>query len=97
MIQHIVLLSFNEKTTIEQKDEAISRARLLKEEIPGIIDIQAGLNFSEKAKGFEIGLTLLLEDRKALENYGPHPKHQELLAYLKEIGVSDRIIIDFYV
>lgn len=95
MVEHIVLLKFSPETTIEQKQEAISRTLLLKEVIPGIMDIQQGINFSNRSKGFEIGLTVRFEDRTSLENYGPHPAHQEVFVYLQEIGVEDIIVVDF--
>lgn len=95
MIEHIVLIKFSPKTTLEQKQELIRRTLELKEKIPGIIDIRQGINFSERSKGYDMGLTARLEDRAALENYLPHPAHQEILAYLKEIGVEDTIIVDF--
>jgi hypothetical protein len=95
MIKHIVLFKFKESTTKEQKEEVLFRLRSLKEEITGIIDIQAGINISKKNQGYEIGLTVLFEDRNALENYGPHPKHQEVVSHLEEIGLLDIIILDF--
>lgn len=95
MIEHIVLLKFSTKTTMEQKEELIRRTLVLKKVIPGIIDIQQGFNFSNRSQGYEIGLTVRFEDRSSLENYGPHPAHQEIVAYLKEIGMVDSIIVDF--
>jgi len=53
------------------------------------------INFSDRNKGYDMGLTVRFEDRKSLENYLPHPAHQEILVYLKEIGVEDTIIVDF--
>ncbi|QST01740.1 Dabb family protein [Pontibacillus sp. ALD_SL1] len=95
MIEHIVLFKFEEQTTKEQQNEAIKRLTSLRHEIPGIIDIQAGLNFSDRNKGYELGLTVRFEDKEALEQYGPHEKHQEVVAYLKEIGLSDILVVDF--
>nr|WP_106784417.1 Dabb family protein [Lysinibacillus timonensis] len=95
MIEHIVLIQFSPTTTLEQKQELIHRTLQLKEKIPGIIDIQQGINFSERSKGYEMGLTVRFKDRDALENYLPHPAHQETLTYLQEIGVQDTIIVDF--
>lgn len=95
MIEHIVLIKFSSKTTVEQKEELIKKTLLLKEIIPGIIDIQQGLNFSNRSKGFEVGLTVRFKDRTSLESYGPHPAHQEVVHYLNEIGIEDSIIVDF--
>ncbi|NYE04259.1 hypothetical protein F4694_001003 [Bacillus niacini] len=97
MIKHIVLFKFSQKTTNEQKEEVILRLKSLKEEINGIIDIFAGINFSQNNSGFEIGLAVLFSDRNAFENYGPHPKHQEVVSYLKKVGMTDITILDFLV
>ncbi|SOC34832.1 Dabb family protein [Ureibacillus acetophenoni] len=95
MIEHIVLIKFLPTTTLEQKQELIDRTLLLKGKITGIIDIQQGINFSERSKGYEVGLTARFVDRASLENYLPHPEHQKVLSYLKDIGVEDTIIVDF--
>jgi Stress responsive A/B Barrel Domain len=96
MVEHIVLLKFSTKTTKEQKEELIRRTLELKNVIPGILDIQQGFNFSNRSQGYEIGLTVRFEDKASLDNYGPHPTHQEIVGYLKEIGMEDSIIVDFY-
>jgi hypothetical protein len=95
MIEHIVLLKFSSKTTKEQKEELIRRTLSLKNVIPGIVDIQQGANFSNRSQGYEMGLTVRFEDKTSLANYGPHPAHQEIFSYLKEIGLEDSIIVDF--
>ncbi|WP_138418115.1 Dabb family protein [Aquibacillus sediminis] len=95
MVEHIVLLKFSNETTIEQKQELINRTLRLKEMIPGIIDLQQGFNFSNRSQGYEIGLTIRFKDRTSLEQYGSHPAHQEIKAYLQEIGLEDSIFVDF--
>lgn len=95
MIEHIVFFKFSPETTKEQKDEAIKRLKNLANVLPGIVDIQAGYNFSERAKGYEIGLTVRFENRAALENYGPSSEHQAVVSYLDEIGNNDRLVVDF--
>ena len=45
MIEHIVLIKFSPNTTIEQKEELINRTLKSKEIIPGILDIQQGINY----------------------------------------------------
>jgi Stress responsive A/B Barrel Domain len=95
MVEHIVLIKFSSKTTKEQKEELIRKTLRLKDIIPGILDIQQGMNFSNRSQGYEVGLTVRFKDRTSLENYGPHPAHQEIVNYLKEIGLKDSIIVDF--
>ncbi|MGO4888349.1 Dabb family protein [Anaerobacillus sp. MEB173] len=95
MIQHIVLFKFKPSTTKEEKDNLIVQLKKLKNEIAGIIDLQAGLNFSEKSQGYDFGLSVRFESRKHFEEYGPHPKHQEIVQYLEKIGLAEMIIVDF--
>jgi hypothetical protein len=95
MIEHIVLLKFSSKTTKSQKDELIRRTLDLKNVIPGIVDIQQGYNFSDRSKGFEMGLTVRLENKSRLDTYISHPSHQEILSLLKEIGMEDILVADF--
>ncbi|MBU7592414.1 Dabb family protein [Metabacillus halosaccharovorans] len=95
MVEHIVIFKFNETTSVEQQTDAIEKLKNLKNEISGIVDIQAGLNFSDRSQGFQVGLTVRFEDKQALEAYGPHEKHQEAVSYLKEIGLSDIVVVDF--
>ncbi|MDQ0885281.1 hypothetical protein QFZ81_000369 [Paenibacillus sp. V4I9] len=94
MIDHIVLVKFGETTTQEQLQEVVDRFKALKEHLTGIVDIQAGINFSEKNKGYQIVLSVRFEDRAALEAYGPNPEHQAVAAYIREVGRVDSLIVD---
>lgn len=95
MIEHIVLFKFDEKATKEQKDEGIKRLCHLSEELPGIIDIQAGHNYSNRSKGYSVGLTVRFETKAAHEHYTPSPEHQAVVSYLKEVGLVDTLSVDF--
>ncbi|MFX3619453.1 MAG: Dabb family protein [Sporolactobacillus sp.] len=95
MIEHIVLFKFSEKTTEEEKAEGARRLCHLKEILPGILDIQAGKNFSDRNKGFSMALTVRLRSKADLENYAPSAEHQACVAYLKEVGLVDDINVDF--
>lgn len=95
MIEHIVLFKFDEKTTKEQKDEGAKRLRHLIHELPGILDIQSGLNYSSRSKGYSMGLTVRFESKAAHEHYTPSPEHQAVVSYLKEVGLVDTLSVDF--
>ncbi|NOV04680.1 Dabb family protein [Paenibacillus planticolens] len=94
MIDHIVLVKFGETTTQEQLQEVVDRFKALRPHLTGIVDIQAGLNFSEKNKGYQVVLSVRFEDRAALEAYGPNPEHQAVAAYIREVGREDSLIVD---
>ncbi|TCP30030.1 stress responsive alpha/beta barrel protein [Scopulibacillus darangshiensis] len=97
VIEHIVLFKFNDAATNEQKEEGMKRLRQLKSVLPGILDIQTNHNFSDRNKGYDMGLTVRFESKEALENYGPSPEHQAVVSYLDEIGVIDKLAVDFVI
>src|SRR5690625_3212588 len=94
MIEHIVLIKFYKSTSEAEKNELIRKTLALKEESPGIADIQQGHNCSDRSEGYEMGLTVRFTDSAALENYGPHPNDQERVSYMKEMGLNDMIVVD---
>ncbi|MFD0693129.1 Dabb family protein [Paenibacillus sp. GCM10027628] len=94
MIDHIVLVKFSETTTQEQLQEVVTRFKALRSHLTGIVDLQAGLNFSEKNQGYQIILSVRFEDRAALAAYGPNPEHQAVAAYIREVGRVDSLIVD---
>ena len=95
MVEHMVIFKFNEAAKKEQKDQAIEKLHNLKHVISGIKDLQCNYNFSTRNQGYEIGLTVRFENKSALDEYTPHPKHQEAVSYLKEIGMVDSLVVDF--
>ncbi len=97
MIDHIVLVKFSESTTQEQLTEVVERFKALRSHLTGIVDLQAGLNFSEKNQGYQVVLSVRFEDRAALEAYGPNPEHQAVAAYIQEVGRVDSIVVDIEV
>ncbi|WP_078555603.1 Dabb family protein [Bacillus alkalicellulosilyticus] len=94
MIDHIVLVKFADTTTEEQLQEVIEQFKALKGNLDGIVDLQAGLNFSEKGQGYQLVLTVRFENKAALEAYGPNPDHQAVAAKIREIGRMDSIVVD---
>jgi hypothetical protein len=97
MIDHIVLVKFSEKTTQDQLQEVVTRFKALKGHLTGIVDLQAGLNFSDKNQGYQVVLSIRFEDQAALDAYVPHPKHQAIAAFIREVGRVDSIVADIEV
>ncbi|MDF2726192.1 MAG: Stress responsive alpha-beta barrel protein [Paenibacillus sp.] len=95
MIDHIVFVKFAETTAQAQMEEVVSRFKALRGHLSGIVDLQAGINFSEKNQGYQVILTVRFEDRAALEAYGPNPHHQAVAAFIREVGRLDSIVVDF--
>jgi hypothetical protein len=95
LIEHMVWLKFDESTTNAQKDEVIRRLIHLKDDIAGIVEYNAGHNFSNRSNGFDVGLRVRFVSRMALEKYGPHPKHEAVKQFMKEVGLKETMALDF--
>jgi quinol monooxygenase YgiN len=94
MIEHIVLVKFSETTTTDQLQDVVDRFKALRPHLTGIVDLQAGLNFAEKSKDYQIVLTVRFADRAALDAYISNDEHQAVSAYIKEVGRVDSIGVD---
>jgi Stress responsive A/B Barrel Domain len=97
MIEHILLLRWNETATQESIDYAMVELRGLKDKIPGIVDISSGKNFSERSKGFTHGMIFRFKDRAALESYIPHPEHQRVVQKILGPIRADVLVVDYEV
>jgi len=91
---HSVLFKFKEETTEAQLLEVCNKFRLLKDGVPGLIDVSAGLNFSTNNKGYQLLLSAILENKEALDVYLSHPKHQVVASFSREMGRIDSIVMD---
>jgi hypothetical protein len=80
MVVHIVLFKFGTSSDAEE-----SRARLLsmKGRIPGLVDVEAGLDFTRSARSYELGLITRHEDRAALSAYETDPVHVEVATFIR--------------
>ncbi len=95
MVEHVVLFKWKEGADPTAIAAAIGALQRLKQQIPGIVDLTCGENFSTRAQGFQCGLVVRFTDRAALEAYGPHPAHQDVvLNFLTPIR-EDVIAIDY--
>lgn len=95
MINRVVLLKFSEQTTQAQFQEVIKRYEALKNQLPGIVEIHAGLNISNRNQEYQVILNVRFEDRTALEAYAASSEHEAVAAYIREVGRMDSIGVDF--
>ncbi|HLK36106.1 MAG TPA: Dabb family protein [Polyangiaceae bacterium] len=93
MVTHVVLFKMKDPST-----ESVLRARdvlaEMKGRIPGLLDVEVGVDFLRSERSFDVALITRHESREALEAYQVHPIHQKVLAFM--VGVRDRsVCVDF--
>lgn len=94
MVKHIVFFRFPgiiEKTDILENFK--KRIEDLKDKIPEIHHIEAGINFSDRETAFDIALISEFQSEQDLEVYRTHPDHGALIDFLnqfeRELAVVD--------
>jgi len=55
------------------------RTRALREAVPGVVSLTVGVNIHELSKGLTHGMAIVYESKEAMDAWGPHQKHQEVL------------------
>ncbi len=95
MVEHLVLFKLKPEATTAQKDAMMAGLRELRQQIPGIVDLTVGTNFSDRNQGFEVGLVVRFEDRAALDVYLPHAAHRGCVDTHVRPIMADVIVVDY--
>lgn len=99
MFEHLVCFRFKETLAAQMEQELIETLLSFKGKIPGIVEISAGVNETEETnnvQGYTLGLRVTFQDRESLQQYGPHPVHQEFVKSISGI-LENVIVIDYLV
>ena len=93
MIVHTFAFRWKPGVSEGQKLRALTEIRGLQGQIPGLLETWVGVNVSLRSLGYELGGVMKFTDRSALDVYGAHPVHQELLQWL--MPLIDPIEVNF--
>lgn len=97
-VRHVVIFKYKETATDAQIQEITDAFKALKDQIPGIIDFEHGVNDSPEGKnlGFTHAYLMTFENAEARDVYLPHPKHAEFGKLLGESGIfEDAFVVDY--
>lgn len=95
MIEHIVFFKWQPEASPEAIAKAMAGLKGMKAQIPEILYLSCGENFSEKAQGFQHGFVTRFASREDLNTYHEHPAHQEVVHKLLEPIWIDIIALDY--
>jgi Stress responsive A/B Barrel Domain len=98
MIKHIVFWRLKNREDAKSRDE---NARAIKErieglrgKIPGLLHIEAGIDFNASETACDVVLYSEFESRAALDGYQIHPAHLEMAKFIGDRR-SERRIADY--
>ena len=100
MVKHIVMWRLHDDVDgIPKAESAVAIKEALEDlqgKIPGLIHIEAGIDFSDSDQSADIVLYSELESREALDAYQAHPLHQAVIPLVKK-HACERTVVDFEV
>ena len=86
MIEHVVLFKIKAGVTPDKIMTMIKALEDLQNEIPQLAGMHAGINFSDRNKGFGVMLVSRFKTKEDLEIYAVHPAHKRVIAeYIQPI------------
>lgn len=82
-VAHMVWIRFKPGVNAARRQHHLDGLAALRSKVPGVLDLQVGENFTDRANGFTHGLLVTLASKEALAAYGPHPEHAAVAGPLK--------------
>jgi argininosuccinate lyase len=98
MIKHLVLWKMkpmaDDRTGKENAEVLVQRLNALKDVIPYLVSIEAGINFNASSAACDVGLHTLLKTKEDLESYQKHPAHVQIAEWVSNV-TKERHVVDF--
>jgi purine/pyrimidine-nucleoside phosphorylase len=91
MIKHIVFFKLSEDG-MAKKDEIIVKLNNLKNDIEFIRALEVGVNFANEDRAFDLSLTVILDNKNALNEYAIHKKHMLVVDFIKSLGTQSKVV-----
>jgi len=91
VVKHIVMWKLkdqNDALEIKMRLEALAGR------IPGLLNIEVGIDFLHSQQSADLVLVAELADRAALETYQQHPEHQAVIPLVRAAALS-RSVADY--
>ncbi len=83
-VNHMVWLKFRGDIDTARVQHHLDALRSLATRVPGVRQLHLGTNFTDRANGYTHGLTVILDDKAALQAYAVHPAHVEVATALRQ-------------
>ena len=94
MVDHLVFFAIREGASSEEVADLLSSIQGLKSEVPGVVDLTVGEDFTGRAGEYTHALFARFEDAAGLQVYMEHPAHLAVVEKL-EATTTGRIVADY--
>lgn len=91
MVRHIVMWKLRDKSDADVLKQSLEA---LNGKIPGLIRLEAGIDFLASEQSADLVLVADLENREALDAYQAHAAHQAVVPLIRSAALS-RSVVDY--
>ena len=95
MIKHIVMWRVKNREDAKAREETCraikAKIEALRGKIPGMLYIEAGIDFEQSETAMDVVLYSEFESRAALDGYQVHPAHLEMAKFIADRRIERRI------
>ncbi len=91
MVKHIVLIKLKDNSE-ENKQFVKEKLMSMKGKIEVLKHIEAGLNFSQSERAYDIALVTDFDSKDDLAVYATHPAHLPIIEYLKSTQTVTKVV-----
>lgn len=91
MVRHVVCHKIKNKSDASEIGEML---KALVGVVPGLKDMEVGVDFLESARSYDLVLIATFDDREGLARYDAHPEHQKVRRFIHERRVSS-VAVDY--
>ena len=95
MVKHIVFFQLKDNS-LENKKKVQQKLLSLKTKIEVLQKIEVGINFCKEDRAYDIALLTDFSNKEDLEIYAIHPYHLEVVAYIKNVTTSSKVVDFLY-
>jgi len=93
MIKHIVMFKLKNNSK-ENVEKVVNALKTLEGNIDVLRSAEVGVNFTVSERSYDIVLTTEFDNRDALNDYGPHPKHLPVVEIVRS-HCSGSVVVDY--
>jgi hypothetical protein len=91
MVKHIVFFKLTDNS--DNNRELVKKRLLsLKDKVEVLQNIEVGLNFADEERAYDIALLTDFKDENDLKTYAVHPYHLEVVAFIKTVANSSKVV-----
>lgn len=97
MVTHIVMWRMKDGTPEQKRQSAFEAKQILEGlngKVPGLLHIEAGLNYCAEPAAWDLVLYSTFTDRDSLVGYQTHPAHVEVVGQVKH-RFAERAMVDY--